>query len=180
GLCVELCWAVGQLWIRDRDDGLRLRDSWQAPSAEPGPNLISSVTTLFPGIDVPTQVSARSEPVWIVDIASDPNAAPPTAADGGLRGAFGFPILNGGEVTGVMNFYGGVIAKPDDELLAMVADVGDPLGRFIERKRAERALQAAAEHVRGVLDNVADGIISTDENGVVEFFNLAAERVFGS
>ena len=178
-LCEELGWAVGQLWIRDCDDGLRLRDAWQAPSAETGPNVISSVTTLFPGIDVPTQVSARSEPVWIVDIASDPNADPPTAADGGLRGAFGFPILNGGEVTGVMNFYGGVIAKPDDELLAMVEDVGDQLGRFIERKRAERALQAAAEHVRGVLDNVADGIISTDENGVVEFFNRAAQRLFG-
>ena len=178
-LCEELGWAVGQLWIRDCDDVLRLRDSWQAPSAEAGPNLISSVTTHFPGIDVPGQVAARSEPVWIVDIGSDPNAGTPTAADGGLRGAFGFPILNGGEVTGVMSFYSGVIVKPDDDLLAIVEDIGDQLGRFIERKRAERALQAAAEHVRGVLDNVADGIISTDENGVVEFFNRAAQRLFG-
>src|SRR6202022_3806296 len=58
-LCEELGWAVGQLWIRDCDDVLRLRDSWQAPSAEAGPNLISSVTTHFPGIDVPGQVAAR-------------------------------------------------------------------------------------------------------------------------
>jgi GAF domain-containing protein len=42
-----------------------------------------------------------------------------------------------------MNFYSGVIAKPDDDLLAIVEDIGDQLGRFIERKRAERALQAA-------------------------------------
>jgi diguanylate cyclase (GGDEF)-like protein/PAS domain S-box-containing protein len=178
-LCEELGWAVGQLWIRDSDDILRLRDSWQTPSAEAGPNLISSLTTHFPGIDVPGQVFARGEPVWIVDVASDPNAGAPKAADAGLHGAFGFPILNRGEVTGVMNFYSGVIAKPDEDLLAMVEDIGDQLGRSIERKRVERALQAAAEHVRGVLDNVADGIISTDENGVVEFFNRAAQRLFG-
>ena len=178
-LCEELGWVLGQLWVRDCDDVLRLRDSWQAPSPESGPNLMSSLTTHLPGIDVPGQVAARGEPVWIVDIAGDPNASPPTAAGVGLHGAFGFPIVNGGKITGVMNFYSDVIAKPDEDLLAVVEDIGDQLGRFIERKRAERALQSAAEHVRGVLDNVADGIISTDESGVVEFFNRAAQRLFG-
>ena len=178
-LCEELGWVLGQLWVRDCDDVLRLRDSWQAPSREGAPNVIGSVTTHFPGIDMPGQVSTRGEPVWIVDIASDPNAGPPAAAGDGLHGAFGFPIVNGGKVTGVMTFYSAVIAKPDEDLLAMVDDIGDQLGRFIERKRAERAVQSAAEHVRGVLDNVADGIISTDESGVVEFFNRAAQRLFG-
>jgi diguanylate cyclase (GGDEF)-like protein/PAS domain S-box-containing protein len=179
-LCEELGWQVGQLWIRDFDNVLRLRDFWHAPSPEGAPRQTNSVTTHFPGIDVPGQVAARGEALWMADIASDPNFGPPaTAADAGLEGAFGFPIMIGGEVTGVMNFYSAVIAKPDEDLLAMVEDVGDQLGRFIERKRAERALQAAAEHVRGVLDNVADGIISTDESGVVEFFNRAAQRLFG-
>jgi diguanylate cyclase (GGDEF)-like protein/PAS domain S-box-containing protein len=180
-LCEELGWEVGQLWIRDsEEDVLRLRDFWQAPSAEGGANLTNSVTTHFTGIDLPRQVCARGGPVWIADITRDPNFGPPaTAADAGLHGAFGFPILNGGEVTGVVNFYSEVIAEPDEDLLGMVEDIGDQLGRFIERKRAERALQATAEHVRGVLDNVADGIISTDESGVVEFFNRAAQRLFG-
>ncbi|HEV3461163.1 MAG TPA: PAS domain S-box protein, partial [Candidatus Dormibacteraeota bacterium] len=179
-LCEDLGWQVGQLWIRDCDNVLRLRDFWHAPSAEGGPQQTNSVTTHFPGIDVPGQVVARGEVVWIADIASDPNFGPPaTPPDAGLAGALGFPILVGGEVSGVMNFYSAVIAKPDEDLLALVEDVGDQLGRFIERKRAERALQAAAEHVRGVLDNVADGIISTDESGVVEFFNRAAQRLFG-
>jgi diguanylate cyclase (GGDEF)-like protein/PAS domain S-box-containing protein len=179
-LCEELGWKVGQLWIRDGDNVLRLRDFWHGPSAEGGPKQTNSVTTHFPGIDVPGRVAARGEVVWIADIASEPDFGPPaTAADAGLEGALGFPILFGGEVTGVMNFYSAVIAKPDEDLLAMLEDIGDQLGRFIERKRAERALRAAAAHVRGVLDNVADGIISTDESGVVEFFNRAAQRLFG-
>src|ERR1700736_688082 len=73
-LCEELGWQVGQLWIRDFDeDALRLRDFWQARSPQVGAKVINSVTTHFPGIDLPGQVSARGEPVWIVDIASDPN-----------------------------------------------------------------------------------------------------------
>ena len=102
-----------------------------------------------------------------------------TGTDADLHGAFGFPIMNGDQVTGVMNFYGGRMAEPAEDLLAMVKELGGQLGRFIERKRAERAIQATAEHVRGVLDNVADGIISTDESGVIEFFNRAAQRLFG-
>ena len=180
-LCEEFGWEIGQLWMRDSDDDvLRLRDLWHARSPLAGAQVVNSVTTHFPGIDLPGQICARAEPVWIADIASDPNfGLPATAADARLHGAFGFPIRNGDHVTGVMNFYSGAIAEPDEDLLAMVKDLGGQLGRYIERRRAERAIQATAEHIRGVLDNVADGIISTDESGVVEFFNRAAQRLFG-
>ncbi len=181
GLCEDLGWQVGQLWIRDRaEDVLRLRDFWHAPSLGVGANGINPKTTLFPGIDLPGRVRAGREPVWIVDIASDPNFAPLTAAaDAGLHGAFGFPILNGGEVTGVVDFYSREICQPDKGLLTMVTDIGSQIGQFIERKRAEGALQETAAHIRAVLDNVADGIITTDETGMIEFFNRAAQRLFG-
>ena len=179
-LCEELGWQIGQLWIRDReDDVLRLQDFWHAPSLEAGANVTNSVTT-HPETDLPSQVVAAGKPIWIVDlVSSNSDAGPrPPVADG-LHGAFGFPILNGSHVTGVVSFYGGAVAEPDEDLLAMVKELGGRLGRFIERRRAERAVQVTSEHVRGVLDNVADGIISTDESGVVEFFNRAAQRLFG-
>ena len=179
-LCEVLGGDIGQLWLRDSDDDvLRLRNFWQA-RPDMGPTVINAVTTHFPGIDLPGQVLARGEPVWIVDITSDPNfGVPATAADADLHGAFGFPLLNGDQVTGVMNFYGGTIAEPGEDLLAMVKDLGGQVGRFIERSRTERAVHVTAEHVRAILDNVADGIISTDESGVIEFFNRAAQRLFG-
>jgi diguanylate cyclase (GGDEF)-like protein/PAS domain S-box-containing protein len=159
-LSEELGWQVGQLWIRDREDGgLRLQDLWHAPSPEVGAYVANSITT-NPEPELPGQICAKGVPVWIGD-------------------GFGFPILVNGHVTGVVNFYGGAVAEPTEDLLAMVNELGCQLGRFIERRRAERAVQVTAEHVRGVLDNVADGIISTDESGVVEFFNRAAQRLFG-
>lgn len=48
-----------------------------------------------------------------------------------------------------------------------------------ERKQAEEALQASELYLRSVLDNVIDGVITINEDGVVETFNPAAEKIFG-
>jgi diguanylate cyclase (GGDEF)-like protein/PAS domain S-box-containing protein len=169
GLCEDLDWDVAQLWIRDgHEDVLRLQDLW--PSSTPP----------LPGIDLPGQVSAGREPVWVTDMTKDPNFTGSTdVSKAGLHGAFGFPILNRGEVTGVVTLYSRQICQPDKGLLTMVTDIGGQIGQFIERKRAEMALRESAALVRGVLDNVADGIMMTDERGTIEFFNRAAQQLFG-
>ncbi|MCH9019543.1 MAG: PAS domain S-box protein [Proteobacteria bacterium] len=48
-----------------------------------------------------------------------------------------------------------------------------------ERKRAEDALRESETRVRMVLDNVADCVVTIGENGRIQSFNPAAERVFG-
>ena len=70
-----------------------------------------------------------------------------------LHAAFGFPILLGGEVLGVMEFFSYEIRQPDQDLLDMMATIGSQIGQFIERKRAEDALhhaQAELTHVTRV------------------------------
>jgi len=179
-LCEDLGWEIGQLWVREGErDVLRLRDFWHALSPEIATAQDATLeTSLLPGIDFPDRVWVRREPVWVADIARDPDFAP-SAAAASLHGAFGFPILNGDEVTGVVNFYRREICHPDMGLLTLVTAIGSQIGQFIERKRAERALHETAERTRAVLDNVADGIITTDESGMIEFFNRAAQRLFG-
>jgi hypothetical protein len=50
----------------------------------------------------------------------------PVAARERLHAAFGFPILLGGEVLGVIEFFSREIRQPDQELLEMLATNGTP------------------------------------------------------
>lgn len=48
-----------------------------------------------------------------------------------------------------------------------------------ERKQAETILREQAEHTRAIVDNMVDGVIAIDQQGIIASFNLAAERLFG-
>ena len=48
-----------------------------------------------------------------------------------------------------------------------------------EQKMAETALRDQHVRMRGILDNIVDGIVTADVSGVIESFNPAAEKMFG-
>jgi len=52
------------------------------------------------------------------------------------------------------------------------------IGYAVERKRAEKALQASEARFRRIIDNDADGIVIVDGNGIIRFVNPAAESFF--
>src|SRR4029079_18694669 len=55
-------------------------------------------------------------------------------------GAFGFPILVGNDIWGVVEFLSSEIREPDDELMNLAAGIGGQIGQFTQRKRAEQEL----------------------------------------
>jgi len=155
-VCECLVWDVGALWSLDREAGvLRCVEVWHKESVEDSQfEAASRESTFMPGIGLPGRVWFSREPVYIPDVVRDSNflRAPITARDV-LHTAFGFPILLGGEVLGVIEFFSHEIRQPDQELLNMMATLGSQIGQFIERKRAEDALhhaQAELTHVTRV------------------------------
>ena len=181
-LCKTQAWARGEIWILDFQlKALRLLDAWPPPAAEPAEiDATARGMTFLPGIGLPGRVWATAEPIWITDLVTNPVfSRTAVATRSGLRSAIGFPILNGRNVTGVVSLFSRDVRQPDDGLLGMVADIGRQIGQVIERKRAEDALQKSVEEIHAVLDNVADGVMTTDEGGFIESFNLAAQRLFG-
>jgi two-component system sensor histidine kinase/response regulator len=142
-ICAELGWEHAALWTVDREaDLLRCTEIWPTASARfPEFDAISRQTTFVRGVGLPGRVWASREPAWIPDVTRDPNfPRASVSAREGLHAAFGFPVLLRGEVLSVMEFFSREIREPDAELLSMLSSVGNQIGMFIDRRRAQQQL----------------------------------------
>ncbi|MGI9065409.1 MAG: PAS domain S-box protein [Pyrinomonadaceae bacterium] len=138
--CHSLDWEVGALWKVDPTaQVLRNVDICHATS-KPTPEFdrLTHELNLERGCGLPGRIWASGKPAWVENVAEDPTLPRAgTAAREGLHGAFGFPILLGGDVWGVIEFFSSEIREPDDELLRLAAGIGGQIGQFNERRRAE-------------------------------------------
>jgi PAS domain S-box-containing protein len=145
-LCECLAWDLGTLWHTDRQAGvLRCVAFWRRASVEaPEFETACRTMTFQPGCGLPGSVWLSREPACFSDFGREANfPRAPMAAAEGLRAACAFPILLGGEVLGVIEFFSRETRPLDADLLDMMATIDSQLGQFIERKRAEEALQQA-------------------------------------
>ncbi len=142
-ICEALNWEHGALWKIDREAGvLRLAQMWTSPQV-PLPQFAeaSRSSTFRAGVGLPGRVWASAQPAWIPDVVHDANfPRAPEAAREGLHAAFGFPILLRGEVFGIMEFFSREIRQPDEQLLTTLTTVGNEIGIFIDRRRAQEEL----------------------------------------
>jgi GAF domain-containing protein len=145
-VCEFLLWDLAALWRLDREAGvLRCVEVWHKESVEVSNfEAVSRERTFTPGTGLPGRVWFSREPAYISDVVHDASFLRASiAAREGLHAAFGFPILLGGDVMGVMEFFSREVRQPEQELLNMMASLGSQIGQFIERKRAEDALHHA-------------------------------------
>jgi PAS domain S-box-containing protein len=138
--CTGLEWDAGSLWTVDHEaQVLRCVDFYAAsPTAVSEFEKCSRSIVFKRGEGLPGRIWEKGAPARIDYIAEDrnfPRAA--IALQEGINSAFGFPILLGDEVLGVLDFFSKEIREPDDELLQLAASIGGQIGQFTKRKRAE-------------------------------------------
>ena len=179
-------WDYAGFWVVEPPAGaadkamLRAMSTWCRSESCAEFGALSRQLTFVPGVGLPGRVWAAGHPLWLADAASDttlPRAA--VAAQVGLHGSFGFPILWGGEVLGVLEFFRHVMIEPDREMFDLLAGLGSQIGQFLERKRIEQAVQQSEARKAAILDAALDAIITMDHEGNVVEFNPAAETIFG-
>jgi len=146
-ICESLGWSVGAIWrVDQKEKVLRCVETWRMPSAQVQEfDQGTHSRTFSPGVGLPGRVWSQAQSAWIEDVTRDGNFPRASlAAQEGLHAAFGFPVLLGAEVLGVLEFFSEQIQKPDRELLEMMSAIGSQIGQFIERKEAEDALRVYA------------------------------------
>jgi PAS domain S-box-containing protein len=147
-VCETLGWEIGDFWTPDPQGKLlRCLKIWESRAGSfPKFTAMCRERTFAPGVGLPGRIWSSLKPAWISDVTKDKNfPRAPVAVTEGLHGAFGFPIFFKNHFLAVVEFFSDEIREPDQDLLKMFASIGSQIGQFMQRKRAEEALQKSKE-----------------------------------
>src|SRR5436190_12515206 len=102
-------WPLGHLYVASRD-GTRIEPSGVWSFADPARfaafRELTDRLPLLSGHGLPGRVLKSGRPMWIIDAPKEPGFPRADVAEQvGLRAAFGFPILSGSRVVGVLEFF---------------------------------------------------------------------------
>jgi PAS domain S-box-containing protein len=180
-VCDIAGWEWGALWVVDQHEPmLRCSDTWSCGGDVREFNELTRQTTLKRGVGLPGRVWESKKPAWIEDVLVDSNFPRMGAAKRvGLHGALGFPVMRGGEVVAVIEFFSRQVRPPDRQMMVMMSVVGGQIGQFMSWRRAESLLSQSEARTAAVLEVALDCVVSMDHRGLVMEWNTAAERTFG-
>lgn len=140
--------VVSEMWVAAEDRPvLQLVATWRA-NERYQPFLESGTHAEFErGHGLPGLAWDRGSPQWMSDVSTDETFARKLDATAcGLHAAIAFPIVFGGIVTGVVQFFYPETRTPDTAMMDTFADIGEQLGLFLERARIDAtALKQAQE-----------------------------------
>ena len=191
-VCAYTGWPIGDAFVLADDGSSELVPTriWHLDDSGRFATFrkVTEAARFPPGIGLPGRVLVSGKPAWVMDVARDPNFPRARAAtDIGVKTAFGFPVLIGTQVVGVLEFFTSEPKEPDEALLQAMAHIGTQLGRVFERRRAEAGLQQTAQVLENqtrllhsILDSMADGVIVANEKGKFLRWNPAAEAIAGT
>jgi len=144
-------WQVGLFWAVDRAaEVLRCLETWNNLGSQASPlEQISRQLTYGKGIGLLGRVWDTERLVCVPNMSTDAGLSRSSvAATSGLRGAIAFPIKNGVEFLGVMEFVSRAVTHPEDDVAQMMAALGGQISQFIERRAAENRLQQQEQERR--------------------------------
>ncbi len=164
---------AGFLWtLSHREKRLRPRASWAAPGVDA--SLLTERTlasSLGRGEELPGRAWDVDELVH-ADLAEGGSGERGEAAvAAGLSFAMTIPVRIGRRVLGVIELWGRERLPIDDDLLDNTAALGQQIGQYLRRKRAEDSLKEREEELRALAEGIPQMTWTADPDGTITWFN---------
>jgi PAS domain S-box-containing protein len=102
-----------------------------------------------------------------------------------IHNFLGLPLYRGEHLIGMVglanntNGYDEELINYLQPVLATCATILEAYKNYQQSQYNDRALQASEARVRAIIETAPDGIISIDENGLIEMINLRVTQIFG-
>lgn len=143
-----------------------------------------------PGTGLPGRALIRNTMDWIPDLgkvyqlpAEDSDSSTflrtEAALEDGLKAAFAFPVSVQGKVFAVLEFYADKLAEKDDQLIDLVSNIAEQLGRVFEREQSEQNVILQQKFIQSITTNLFEGVLVVNDAGIIEFSNPAARQALG-
>jgi PAS domain S-box-containing protein len=179
-ICEGMNWDLGELWHVDRRANLLRWDGfWHTPWLHPADfEVISRSIRVSPGTGLPSRAWTKRQPIWIPNLANDPDFLRASIARKlRLRSACAFPLRTRTAVIGVMVFFLQKPRAPTDEELDMIDAAGQQVAHFIERRHAEEALLASERRFAEFMSHLPGVAFMKDTLGRYIYVNEALEQL---
>jgi PAS domain S-box-containing protein len=136
---------------------------------------------LSPGTELPGRVASTGATLLYESAAA--TAFPTPRSHALARAAIGagcaFPVIEGGEVLGVVELLARGDARPAPEVVQLLTELGGEAGQYVRRKEMERSQHELEERYRVLFERNLAGVYRSTESGRLLECNDAFARIFG-
>jgi PAS domain S-box-containing protein len=171
-VCEKTGWVIGQAWVPNKEEAvLNFVSGWYCGDGELKPfKAVSEKSHFAPGIGLPGRVWKSKQSAWLENVTNDPNFPRSAAArTAGLKTGVGLPILSGGKVIAVLEFFMRESREQSERFLKLITAVAGQLDLL---KRATHAEAAARERqFRTLANSISQLAWMADAEGYIFWYN---------
>ncbi|WP_049628992.1 PAS domain S-box protein [Cellvibrio sp. pealriver] len=131
------------------------------------------------------KIMRSDKPIISPNIAQDMRASTLPKGHPTIGSFIGIPIFNGREQIAILGLanapqsYTHQTAEALEPILKSIAQFVQTMHHEQQHAQDKAALEASTQHTQTILNDIADGIITINKEGIIQTFNHAAETIFG-
>ena len=189
-VCEHMGWLAGHTFLRapGSDDGMVSSKLWCLKDSKCCSNFKERTENvrLVPNKGFTGRALAEGKPIWIADVANDPNfARAEVAREDGIVSGFALPVFAGQEIWAVLEFFSAERKEPDEWIMEELTYIGTQIGRVFEREESAEKLRAAMKKAEAAsvaksefLANMSHEL-RTPLNSIMGFAQMMEGEFFG-